>query len=192
MEHEIVARYSMLQIGQRQQIAFDQREARRTRRLGEKGSLAGREIVVDRDGMTGGQQTIGEIAADKTGPAANECTHENISLAKSTAIASIFPIGGRLALGHQVEVVDGHGSFPGGNRAKPNTSGLLADLKVQIADEPGFGCGEIAAMKRQFGQGCPRLNAQTPNWTTSSARYFRRLAKHSEDDSGQAARSDRA
>jgi hypothetical protein len=44
------------------------------RRL-EKAKLAGAEIVVCSDSMTGCKEPINQIAADKTGAACDECVH---------------------------------------------------------------------------------------------------------------------
>jgi hypothetical protein len=45
------------------------------RRL-EKAKLAGAEIVICSDSMTGCKEPINQIAADKTGAAGDECVHQ--------------------------------------------------------------------------------------------------------------------
>ena len=57
-------------------IAFDEREPRAFRGVGEEGALTGAQVVVGGHTMPVGEQPVHQIAADEPGPAGDEVVHE--------------------------------------------------------------------------------------------------------------------
>src|SRR5262249_41635849 len=91
MEDEIVACDCILESRKVEKIAFDEGEACIFLRFGKERALPGAEVIECRDSMSGSQQPIHEIAADKPGSAGNETIHAALRVAVSpTGVVKMF------------------------------------------------------------------------------------------------------